>query len=85
MIGNLGIRLSTDREQSVECIHNKLPYTVLGIFRAGLIFAEFTTSLKSPKIDTGKNEPYFTSSLRVLEIAKIGLGENLTHPLLCKQ
>ena len=26
-----------------------------------------------------KNKPYFTSSLRVLEIAKIGLGENLTQ------
>ena len=31
----------------------------------GLIFAEFTTSL--------------TSSLRVLEIVKVGLSENLTH------
>ena len=44
-----------------------------------LIFAEFATSLKSPKIDTAKNKPYYTSSLRVLEIAKIGLSENLTH------
>ena len=45
----------------------------------GLIFAELATSLKSPKIDTAKNKPYYTSSLRVLEIAKIGLGENLAH------
>ena len=52
----------------------------------GLIFAEFVTSLKSPKIDTAKNKPYYTaykpfytSSLRVLEIAKIELSENLTH------
>ena len=41
----------------------------------GLIFAEFATSLKSPKIDTVKNKPYFTS-LGVLQIGKIGLGEN---------
>ena len=46
----------------------------------GLIFAEFATSLKSPKIDTAKNRPYYKTSLRVLEIAKIGLSENLTHP-----
>ena len=26
-----------------------------------------------------KNKPYYTSSLRVLEIAKIGLSENLKH------
>ena len=45
----------------------------------GLIFAEFATSLKSPKIDTAKNKPYNKSSLRVLEIAKIWLSENLTH------
>ena len=50
-----------------------------GIFRMGLIFAEFATSQKSPKIDTAKNKPYYTSSLRVVEIAKIGLSENLTH------
>ena len=54
-------------------------YRISGIFRVGLIFAEFATSLKSPKIDTAKNKPYYTSSLRVLEIAKIGLNENLTH------
>ena len=50
-------------------------YCISGIFQVGLIFAEFATSLKSPKIDT----PFYTSSLRVgLEIAKIGLGENFT-------
>ena len=54
-------------------------YHISWIFRAGLIFAEFATSLKSPKIDTAKNKPSYTSSLRVLEIAKIGLSENLTH------
>ena len=36
-------------------------------------------SLKSPKIDIVKNKPYYTSSLRVLEITKIGLSENLTQ------
>ena len=45
----------------------------------GLIFAEFTTFLKSPKIDIAKNKPYHTSSLRVLEIVKIELSEYLTH------
>ena len=44
-----------------------------------LIFAEFPAFLKSPKIDTVKNKSYYISSLRVLEIAKIGLSENLTH------
>ena len=56
-----------------------LTYRISGIFLVGLIFAEFATSLKSPKIDTAKNKPYYTSSLRVLEITKIGLSENLTH------
>ena len=54
-------------------------YRISWIFRVGLIFAECAISLKSPKIDTAKNKPYFMSSLRVLEIAKIGLSENLTH------
>ena len=45
----------------------------------GLIFAEFATSLKSPKIDTAKNKPYYMSLLRVPEIAKIELSEKLTH------
>ena len=44
-----------------------------------LIFAEFATILKSPKIDRGKNKPYYTSSLSVLEIAKIELCEYLKH------
>ena len=44
----------------------KLYYRISGIFRVGLIFAEFTTSLKSPKIDTAKNKPYFMSLLRAL-------------------
>ena len=58
------------------------PYTrISGIFHVGLIFAEFATSLKSPNIDTAKNKPCYTSSLRVLEIAKIGLSENITHLL----
>ena len=50
-------------------------YRISGIFRVGLIFAEFATSLKSLKINTEKNKPYYTSSLRVHEIAKIGLRE----------
>ena len=54
-------------------------YRKSGIFCMGLIFAEIATSLKSPKIDTAKNKPYYMSSLRVLEIAKIGLRENLTR------
>ena len=54
-------------------------YRISGIFRVGLISAEFATSLKSSKIDTAKNTPYYTSSLRVFKIAKIGLSENLTH------
>ena len=45
----------------------------------GLIFAEFATSLKSPKIDKAKNKRFYTSSFRVHELAKIGLSENLTH------
>ena len=54
-------------------------YCISEIFRVGLIFAEFSTSLKSPKLDTAKNKSYNTSLFRVLEIAKIGLSENLTH------
>ena len=45
----------------------------------GLIFTEFATSLKSLKKDTAKKKRYYTSLLRVIEIAKIGLSENLTH------
>ena len=65
---------------SQQSIH-KVPYRISGIFRVGLIFAEFADSVKSPKIDTAKNKPYYTSSLRVLEIVKIDLSENLTHLL----
>ena len=54
-------------------------YRISGIFRVGLIFAEFATSLKSPNLDTAKNKPCYTSSMRVFEIAKLGLSENLTH------
>ena len=54
-------------------------YRKLGIFHVGLIFTEFATSLKSSKINKAKNKPYYMSSFRVLEIAKIGLSENLTH------
>ena len=54
-------------------------YRISGIFRVGLIFVEFASSLKSPKIDTAKYKLYNTSSFRVLEIAKIGLSENLKH------
>ena len=72
----------------VQKLHNGLillsmwcssAYRIWGIFRVSLIFAEFATSLKSPKIDTVKNKPNHTSSLRVLEIMKIGHSENLTH------
>ena len=49
------------------------------MFRVGLIFAEFATSLKSPNIYKAKNKPYLASSLRVLELEKIGLSENSTH------
>ena len=45
------------------------------------MFAEFATSLKSPKTDTAKNKPYYSFSLRVLEIEKKGLIENLTNLL----
>ena len=33
--------------------------------------------MKSPKIDTAKNKPYYTSSLK--DLAKIRLSEILTH------
>ena len=53
-----------------------LKYHISRIFRVGFIFAEFATSLKSPNIDTAKNKPYYMSSLRALEIAKIRLSDN---------
>ena len=37
--------------------------------------------MKSPKIGAAKNKPFYMYSWRVLEIAKIRLGENLTHLL----
>ena len=60
-------------------LFSNVKYRISGNFRVCLIFAEFATTLRSPKIDTAKNKPYYTSSLRVLEIAKIRLSENLTH------
>ena len=66
-----------------DATHNTSPWKMLyhisAIFRGGFIFPKFATSLKSGKIDTAKNKPYFMFSLRVFEIAKIRLGENLTH------
>ena len=59
----------------------QITYRISGIFRVGLIFAEFATSMNSPKIDTVKNKPCYTSSLRVIEIAKIRLSEKLTYLL----
>ena len=57
------------------------PYRISWIFRLCLIFTEFATSLKLQKIETAKSKPYYMymSSLRVLEIAKLGLGDNLAH------
>ena len=54
-----------------------IPY--MGKFSRGFNFVDFATFLKSPKIDTAKNKPHITSSLRVLEIAKIELSEYLKH------
>ena len=51
----------------------------------GLIFAEFATSLKLPKIDTVKNKSYYTSPFRVRQIAKIGLDEVLAKISRCKE
>ena len=54
-------------------------YRISGIFCVGLLFCRVSDLPKiDKKIDTAKIKPYSTSSLRVLEIAKIGLGENLT-------
>ena len=64
---------------STRFTYIKITYCISGVFRVGLIFTEFVTTLKLPKTDTTKNKPDHTSSLRVLEIAKIGLCENLTH------
>ena len=51
----------------------------IGNFSLGFNFAEYATSIKSPKKYTVKNKPCYTSSLRVLDIVKIRLGENFTH------
>ena len=57
-------------------IENKDHYRISEIFCVSLIFAEFVTFLKSPKIDTGtKINPIYTPLLRVLEMAKIELCE----------
>ena len=69
----------TSRKRDVTQRRDFLKWCISGIFHVDLIFAEFATSLKSPKIDTAKNKSYFTPSLRILEIVKIGCGENLTH------
>ena len=55
---------------------DKIINRISGIFRVGLTFTEFRISTKLPKKETAKNKPYFTSSLRKLLKAKIGLGEN---------
>ena len=68
---------------SNKSVTSSYMYCISGIFRVGLILAEFAISLKSPKIGTVKNKPYYTSSMRVLEIATIGLSENLTYPTIC--
>ena len=60
-----------------SAVHSASDCRILGIFRVGFIFAEFMTSLKSPKIDTAKNKPYYTFSSGVFEIANIGPSENL--------
>ena len=52
-------------------------YHISGVFRVGLIFAKFATFLKSPKMDTAKNKPYYTSTLRVIEIAKMGFSPKI--------
>ena len=50
----------------LDALKHTINYRISGIFRVGLIFAEFATCLKSPNIDTAKNKPYYTSPLRVL-------------------
>ena len=49
-----------DQGQKMIC------YRISGIFRVGLIFAEFATYLQSPKIDNAKIKPRNTSPLRAL-------------------
>ena len=85
LTGTVGSELAPVQSEVAVTSNNdqcKYAYCISGIFRVGLVFAQFATSLKSPKIDTAKNKPYYTSSLRVLEIAKIWLSEKLTHLLV---
>ena len=64
-------------DHTFEYILTHTNYSITGIFRVGLIFAEFATFLEIAKNrHLAKNNPYCTSSLRVLEI---GLSENYTH------
>ena len=53
-------------------------YRISGIFRVGLIFAEFATSSKSLKMHTVKIRHCYKSVLRALQIGKIGLSQQLT-------
>ena len=55
---------------NVICNDISVIYRISGIFLVGLIFSEFATSLKLPKIDTVKSKSYYRSSLRVPEITK---------------
>ena len=73
------MQTNTAKKVSQPQNNRKMAYCISGIFRVSLIFTEFATFLKSPEFDTVKNKPYYISSLRVLEIAKMGLSENLTH------
>ena len=66
-------------KDSLENIIVTIRYRISGIFSRGFNFCWVCDSLKSPKIDTTKNKRFYTSSLRVLEIRRIGLSENLTH------
>ena len=45
----------------------------------GVIFAEFATSSKSLKINTAKIRHCYKSVMRALQIAEIGLSEQLTR------
>ena len=58
-----------------------IPY--IGNFSRGFNFPWVRDFPEIAKIDTGKNKPSYTSALRVLEIAKIGLSGNLTHLPSC--
>ena len=52
------------------------------IFRTYRIFADFATSSLSLEIHTGKIRHCYKSLLTALQIAKIGLGEQLTDLLV---